>query len=198
MTWDHDVKNIPRVKKFIENQLLENCSSLGEWNKRRTKIFRDFLAENFDGEVYMKGDSMSARYTAYRKGKLRQRQRQRVAPKENNGSPPNVATPARGIGPKTTADRIRELARETEDLVVLQGEFRGAPGGHQRSHQFLLRDLDEIQPKLMKSEKQVGALLYELYLLEECLNAEDKSPEMMVSLFPDTVAMFSKTWRTAL
>ena len=60
MVWDHDVKNIPRVRKFVENQLLEGCSSLGEWNKRRDKIFRDAIGV-FDGDVYMRGDSMSAR-----------------------------------------------------------------------------------------------------------------------------------------
>ena len=49
----------------------------------------------------------------------------------------------------------------------------------------------------MKSAKAVRTLLEELYLLEECLDRESP-PEVMVELFPDTLAMFSKTWRTAL
>ena len=177
MVWDHDVKNIPRVRKFVENQLLEGCSSLGEWNKRRDKIFRDAI-EIFDGNVYMKGDSMSARYTAYRRGKMAKKGAKRMGARAGAG---------------TVEDRIRALAREMEELVNLQEEFRDPS----QSHQFLAGELGELQPKLMKSAKSVTALLEELYLLEDCLST-GQGPEVMVSLFPETLAMFSKTWRTAL
>ncbi|QDZ25815.1 P-loop-containing nucleoside triphosphate hydrolase [Chloropicon primus] len=176
MVWDHDVKNIPRVRKFIENQLLEGCSSMGEWNKRRDKIFRDAI-QRFNGDVYMKGDSMSARYTAYRRGKMKR------GAGNANLSP----------GARTVEERIKGLAREMEELVNLQNEFRDPAC----THQFLLGELGEIQPKLMKSAKAVRTLLEELYLLEECLQ-RGSSPEVMVELFPSTLAMFSKTWKTAL
>ena len=96
-------------------------------------------------------------------------------------------------GARTVEERIKGLAREMEELVNLQNEFRDPAC----THQFLLGELGEIQPKLMKSAKAVRTLLEELYLLEECLQ-RGSSPEVMVELFPSTLAMFSKTWKTAL
>ena len=95
---------------------------------------------------------------------------------------------AAGRATGSVRGRIKALTTEMEELVCLQGEFRDP----KCSHQFLLGEVLELQPKLMKSAKAVRTLLEELYLLEE------SPPEVMVELFPDTLAMFSKTWRTAL
>jgi len=100
---------------------------------------------------------------------------------------------AAGRATGSVRGRIKTLTMEMEELVCLQGEFRDP----KCSHQFLLGEVSELQPKLMKSAKAVRTLLEELYLLEECLDRESP-PEVMVELFPDTLAMFSKTWRTAL
>jgi len=159
--------------------------------KRCDKVFRD-ATEHYEGAIYVKGDTMSARYTAYRRGKLRQRSRELKRSAATNAALDRLM------------DKIRLLTDELEKGILDKSEFmdtRGVCNSLQR-HQFLSDDyvdqlVSEVEPKLLKAWRFHTTLLQDLYLLEACL-LSDLPAEAVVTLFPNKFALFSKKWRTAL
>ena len=224
MVWDHEVRHMSQVRRFLQNELLAINANVDvgdligqsttttidfevEANaldsqklltRRCDKIFRE-TTEHYEGAIYMKGDTMSARYTAYRRGKLKQRSRELKTTAKTTG---NGEEGKRRTTPLEA--KINGLAEELEKLIMDKSEFMDTQGvcNSLRSHQFLSDDyvsqlVCEVEPKLMKSWRFHTEMLEELYLLRVCLERA-LEPEALVKLFPNKLATFSKNWRTAL
>jgi hypothetical protein len=221
MAWDHEVRHMTQIRRFLQNELLAiNASSAsvsdaaaaptgngligngiggeGERNaqieidsqkiysKRCDKIFRD-LCEYYDGNLFMKGDNMSSRYTAYRRGKLKQ-------------------MGLRSQQSQRLSRNLASLRDELERRVLTLSEFVQWDGMETtKKHQFLseltINQLAcEVEPKLMKTWRFHCNMLSELYTVEECLAKEETnvSAECAAKLFSGRLELFSKLWRTAL
>ena len=217
MAWDHEVRHMTQIRRFLQNELLAINSSVDAasepkpkpnasltggggvnvdptqididtqkvYSKRCDKIFRD-LCEYYDGNLFMKGDNMSSRYTAYRRGKLKQ-------------------MGLRNQQSQRLSRNLASLREELEQRVLSLSEFVQWDGMETtKRHQFLseltMNQLAcEVEPKLMKTWRFHCNMLSELYTVEECLkNDENVSAECVAKLFRGRLELFSKLWRTAL
>lgn len=186
MVWDHNPGVMSQIRSWLRNELVLSSSEKVDIDKKVDRMFRD-LCNLYQGQVYIVGDTMSARYTAYRKGKLKQRDAETIKRDREK-----------------LMQTIQDLIDAVNDHLVSNAEFMDANGvcNALHSHKWLPTKyveqlICEIEPKITKSWDYHTTHLQALILLQEAVIAES-SAETLAELFPKRLAVFSSLWRTAL
>ena len=169
---------------------------------RANKIFRD-LCGMHGGKIYVRGDSMSARYTAYRKGKLGEG-KGGTGGKGKGGKGGTAAAAAAARERAGLLRRVRALADALSHDLGQASEYLDVDGvcDHLRDHAWLPQgDVEalvcEVEPKMRKAWRFRRRHLADMLAMEAALEGGE-GHEVLAALFTDRIETFSTLWRTAL